>query len=480
MKKRHSLLKVLMFMFSVFSITGCNIGNHGDDEPQWVDYVASTHIQSENWKTGNYLTDGVGVVTLDKVVDGDTAHFYCGSHLIAGRYNGINTPESTGAIEPFGKKASKHNKELLESAKTIVIETEPSNEVKGPEADSTGSRYLVWVWYSEREVENEDGSQLKLANLSLVQVGLSECKKASGSVYSDALYDADLQAQAFKLGMHCEGGIDDDFYYGDAIVTTLKDVVNSFDDPEKSMMGSFVCIEGIVVRKVGTYSDFYLQQSFEDEETGVVETYGTFVFSNYKNHTCVVVGNELRLVGTVAEYMGNYQITNMKYSILSKDVNNTKILSKNNVVEPVEISTDDFNKDTNVGMNTLVTLKGLTAYDGYGGTKEKNKSGEYYDSNAMTVYCIDKEGKEVQIRISNDASIYEVNVAEDGTQTIINNAGTGMKEKVCTFKYFIDMCSTYTMDITGLKGRYKSQTDETKIVIQLMLVQTEDIVWIKK
>jgi hypothetical protein len=57
---------------------------------------------------------------------------------------GIDTPESTGQIEPWGKPASIYTKSKLQNAKEIVLE---SDEVGTPVFDSTGERYLAWVWY---------------------------------------------------------------------------------------------------------------------------------------------------------------------------------------------------------------------------------------------------------------------------------------------------------------------------------------------
>ena len=65
-----------------------------------VDYVSQTHIHTTNWKTSDFLTTGTGIVTLKNGVDGDTAHFYVGPtrYVIQARFNGVDTPESTGAI----------------------------------------------------------------------------------------------------------------------------------------------------------------------------------------------------------------------------------------------------------------------------------------------------------------------------------------------------------------------------------------------
>ena len=102
------------------------------------------------------MRDGVGAVTLHKHVDGDTAHFKDGNQVVQIRFNGVNTPESTGKIEPWGHAASEFTESNLRNAKTIIIETEPSQNTGGPIADSTGTRYLGWVWVSEKSIDEED------------------------------------------------------------------------------------------------------------------------------------------------------------------------------------------------------------------------------------------------------------------------------------------------------------------------------------
>lgn len=67
-----------------------------------IDYVSQVHLAME-YSGKAFLTDGIGQVTLTQKVDGDTAHFkqISGSTLtIKGRYNCIDTPESTGMVEP--------------------------------------------------------------------------------------------------------------------------------------------------------------------------------------------------------------------------------------------------------------------------------------------------------------------------------------------------------------------------------------------
>ena len=104
-----------------------------------IDYAASVTLDmsSETVKQE---------VTVKAYVDGDTTHFHIPESVIEGgvlkaRYLAVNTPESTGKIEEWGKAASNYTKEKLQSAASILIESDDSKW----NLDSTGGRYLVWV-----------------------------------------------------------------------------------------------------------------------------------------------------------------------------------------------------------------------------------------------------------------------------------------------------------------------------------------------
>ena len=79
-----------------------------------IDYAAKVPLRRE-FKNKNFLTDGIEQVTLKTPIDGDTAHFYLQdkSTAIKARFFGIDTPESTGKIQPYGKGASNFTTEKL-------------------------------------------------------------------------------------------------------------------------------------------------------------------------------------------------------------------------------------------------------------------------------------------------------------------------------------------------------------------------------
>ena len=101
-----------------------------------VDYVHNGSVKEKmdyNGKT--FADDGVEQVTLHMAIDGDTTHFkaHDGS-IIKIRYWGIDTPESTGKVQPWGRAASSYNKSIIKAASengTIVITT-PSETYTKP------------------------------------------------------------------------------------------------------------------------------------------------------------------------------------------------------------------------------------------------------------------------------------------------------------------------------------------------------------
>jgi endonuclease YncB( thermonuclease family) len=118
-------------------------------------------------------------VTVKTFVDGDTTHFMvpvdvAESGVLRARYLAVNTPEITGKVEEYGKKAAQFTKERLSSATSIIIESE--NSTWNP--DSTGSRYLVWVWY-----KTADSPDYRNLNIEILQNGLALPNSAASGLY---------------------------------------------------------------------------------------------------------------------------------------------------------------------------------------------------------------------------------------------------------------------------------------------------------
>lgn len=184
---------------SLLSLTACP-GNNGKD------YTKDIKLTLD-YTNRNFFTDGIGEVKLFTHIDGDTSHFKCvygdTTTTLKSRYYGIDTPESTGAIQQCGQEASNYTHHRLEEANehgTIVVSS-PFNYYGAPEADSTGSRYLSLVWINETK-QHAPISELSLLNLYIVQDGWSWAKNlADIPEYVDTFQAAQKQAEKLKRGM---------------------------------------------------------------------------------------------------------------------------------------------------------------------------------------------------------------------------------------------------------------------------------------
>ena len=143
----------------------------------WIDYASDGSVKLNLDYVGHsFWTDGIEQVTLHSTIDGDTAHFTTstksekGETLLKARFYGIDTPESTGKVQPWGKPAARSASEILERAnkKGTIVVSSPTSVYEAPSADSTGSRYVSLVWINE-SVKNAPFDQLKLLNLMIVE-----------------------------------------------------------------------------------------------------------------------------------------------------------------------------------------------------------------------------------------------------------------------------------------------------------------------
>ena len=249
-------------------------------------------------------------VTLKMHIDGDTTHFNLttpigGSNVLKARYLGVDTPESTGAIEKWGKKASNFTKERLANATSIIVESDTSEW----NPDSTGSRYMVWVWYKTASM-----TDYRCLNLELLQEGLAK-PKGTDNTYGTICFDAYMQARTNKL--HVFGNdVDPEYYVGEAIPVDLKELATN---PEK-YDGMKVVFEATIVRDFG--NSVYLQAYCE--ETDMYHAIGAYYGYNFNGMDQLTIGNKMKIVGTVSywEGGGTYQISDLKYNAFSPDQSN--------------------------------------------------------------------------------------------------------------------------------------------------------------
>ena len=304
MKKQNKMISILLVLCMCLSVlAGCGQGGDDTTAPaENVDYAASVKLDmsSDSLKQE---------VTVHTFIDGDTTHFnvptsVMDNGILKARYLAINTPESTGKIEPYGKTASNFTKEKLSNATSIVIESD--NGTWNP--DSTGARYLVWVWY-----KTASDTEYRNLNIEILQNGLALASNSAANRYGETCMKAIAQAETNKLYVY-SGQDDPNFYYGAAVELTLKELRANIADYE----GVSVAFTGVVTRNSG--QDGVYVEAF-DEETGMYNGmyvyYGTSADADMKDEV-LVIGNEVRIVGVVSVFNGSYQVSGLKYNARDK------------------------------------------------------------------------------------------------------------------------------------------------------------------
>ena len=246
-------------------------------------------------------------VTVKTFIDGDTTHFFvpesvAQAGVLKARYLAVNTPEITGKIEEYGKKAAQFTKDKLSGAYSILIESDNGAWNK----DSTGDRYLVWVWYKENP-----NSPYRNLNIELLENGLAIANSSANNRYGEKCMEAIDWAKKSKLNVY-SGQKDPDFYYGDAIELTLKELRCNLE----FYNGKKVAFNGVITIDSG--NAVYIEQY--DAETDM--HFGMSVYYGYglsgKGLEILKVGNEARIVGTVQFYEagGTWQVSGLTYRMM--------------------------------------------------------------------------------------------------------------------------------------------------------------------
>lgn len=328
-KKLLALLLIACMALAVF--TACDKDTEPQPtEPEHIDYVGQLYLDMTT------TTKKLAVQYGDRShIDGDTTHFDVSTSIdptgkIKVRYLAINTPESTGQIEEWGKAASRFTKEKLSTAHAIYLESETSEW----NYDSNG-RYLLWVWYQPTE-----GTPFRCLNIELLQEGLAHGSDIGEYGYSETVIAAQGQAVREKLRVYSDEK-DPEFPYGEAASVTLRELRLNAADYE----GQKVAVEGVVVYN----SNFTAYIQSYDSETDT--WYGMQIFYGYNTDLIPVLaqGSLVRVVGVLGNFYGTYQISSLKYNAMRPDdPANTSQIDADAGIDFTEITAATFNGDRTV------------------------------------------------------------------------------------------------------------------------------------
>ena len=461
MKNNFRILSLLLVLCTIIScFTACFIDKPVNEStttttttapepqlPEWVDYVSQVKLDM----TSDRLRQEV---TVHQFVDGDTTHFNVPSSIAANgilkaRYLSINTPESTGAIEEWGKAASKFTRSKLESAVSIILESDTSNW----DLDSTGARHLVWVWYKSSE-----DAEYRNLNLEILQEGLAIASNSAQNTYGTYCVSAIDQARAYELYVYSKAK-DPDFYYGEAIQVSIKELAVN---PEKYLNMTVAC-EGVV-----TYDDngsIFVEEY--DDVTG--RYYGVTCFKGYnlpgKGLEIIKVGNRVKIVGSLQYWEGGgiYQISDLSYRIMKpNDPDNIQLISTGHTASYTLVDPADFVKGTvkvtifdedgndvekefsfaQLALNTTIEMKNLVVTRIY----TTNNGGDSDGAMTLTCTATGKDGRTYTIEVRTGV-LYDA----DGNKV--------------TQSYFADK----TIDVKGLVDAYNGS-------YQIALLSLNDVV----
>lgn len=356
MKKLNNLLVLLLLLATVVScLSACDLGSGtqggGPEETEWVDYASQLKLDmtspSLKWE-----------VTVKNHIDGDTTHFHIKDSgninnidktpgidgVLKARYLGINTPESTGKIEPWGKAASDFTESKVMAAESIIIESEDTLW----NVDSTGERFLVWVWY-----KLPGQTEYRNLNLEILQEGLAVSSKSGNYRYGDLCEKAIAQASEAAKYVYAPANVKDpDFPYGDAEFMTLKELKVNIE----SYVGARVAFEGVIVKDSG--GSVYIEAYDEIDKIyyGISAYYLTSGLDGF-GLELLKVGNKLRFAGVVGEHNGSYQITDLKYDVWNEsNSKNLAFISDGHEPAYQEITALHFDPHTNQGSVLVDTV----------------------------------------------------------------------------------------------------------------------------
>ena len=357
----------------------------------WVDYASEVKLDRNS---GTLQIEA----TVKSFIDGDTTHFYvdnsvCEDGILKARYLAINTPESTGKIEEWGKAASKFTRSKLEGAVSIILESDDDKW----NIDSTGERHLVWVWYKTAE-----DAEYRNLNIEILQEGYAISSNASQNRYGTHCTDAIAQAIAYDLYVYSDE-LDPSFPYGDAQEVTLKQLRTHIEEYE----GALVAFNGIVTMN---NDGSILVEEYDAENNmvyGMTIYYGTSGL-NGEGLEILTIGNEIRVVGVVSywETGGVYQVSSLEYNRRDKEnPRNIKLLSTGNSAGYFEVDAKTFTSTIDVmleeetktfdyaalTLNTSISMKNLKVDSVYTTPQGDSKG-------AMTLSCTAEDGTKIELR----------------------------------------------------------------------------------
>ena len=366
--------KLLLLPILAMLVTACN-GGHQDSSScncitrvgEEADELLDTPItdalkfeqadQLEGKKFAGHdenAVDHLGYVSLKTCTDGDTANFaqddyldsYGNTVTIKTRFLGVNTPESTAKVEPWGKKASLFTKHILEEAQAAADKESTATKkvynialinhpTKGgfETKDSSGGRWLAFIWYRKSST-----SDWRLLNLELVEQGFSMNQLFTSDPvcnYREAFEKADLKNKECKYRVYGELDLGYD-YEEKTYEFSLWKIISDYENigiSDKGSSGFVLCVTALVVGVQG--DNMFLRDVLldaEQVEKGDTKYAGIYAYAGFNSSVASYlqnaseafgmdgtgVGLVVRFFCRATYYGGNVQLSDIKTSTTGK------------------------------------------------------------------------------------------------------------------------------------------------------------------
>lgn len=330
MKKHIAKIVFLLAGMSIGLLSGCS----GDDYNEKIlptPYTDALRLEeSFSGKTFTEPSDNqsaIGEVTLTSVTDGDTVNFVNGrvdaktssENSKALRFLGVNTPESTARIEPWGVKASKFTKSVLwdtKNNKQKVYSVVLQNDYSVWGVKEGNDRYLGFLWYKV----NED-SPYRLLNLEIIEqcYSINELHEFSTFCpYLDSFEQAYIDAR--KSGLRVNGEKDPGYDYTNSIVdVSIRDIRENYENfgisESSGTAGSGIRLRVTAVIVMFTGDNIVIRDVTNPYPNG--EYASIYVFSSITVKEIAAghaVGEIITFVCRATTYNANIQLTDVQNS----------------------------------------------------------------------------------------------------------------------------------------------------------------------
>ncbi len=370
MKKVISLiLSLLLVATCVCALVACNA-----DPDKIYDKVTKTLHLSKDYEGKDFLSDGIGKATLNRPTDGDTSSFRLASGtVISVRYYNIDTPESTGGVEKWGKSASNFTKKILQGAKEIVLEA-TADTAKN---DAYGTRYLGYVWY-----RNSESDSFKCLNLQIVENGYSRNTGTNTSDFPYYSYFAKAEDAASRNALHIWSN-DDDALFNDAPTDmSIKEFYEKINDPENVENGGYNAElynkemdSGLKIRFDAYMSDLTVSDNGSgtytftgtqyDPDTDKYYNIDVYCMYNSQSQSKLKLGHLYTVIGSVALHNGNWQISGINYNDMGLTLKDATVVKQEGYYLTFDSNAKWFsNKNASVNVYGNVTVTEILSTDG--------------------------------------------------------------------------------------------------------------------